>query len=75
MNCRETTFPNHSRVIMENRFIGQLNSQRSIPDPKCGNVTNTPQPFTFGPQFLVVQTQTLIDENFSFPGRVHRFRF
>ena len=55
--------------------IGQLDSQRSIPDPKCGNVTSTPQTFTFGPQFLVVQTQTFIDENFCFPGQVHRFRF
>ena len=48
------------------RSIGQLDSQRSIPDPKRGNVTSTPQTFTFGPQFLVVQTQTFIDENFCF---------
>ena len=44
------------------RSIGQLDSQRSIPDPKGGNMTSTPQTFTFGPQFLVVQTQTFIDE-------------
>ena len=30
------------------RFIEQLDSQQSIPDPKRGNVTSTPQPFTFG---------------------------
>ena len=36
------------------RFIGQLDSQRSIADLKRGNVTSTTQPFTFGPQFLVV---------------------
>ena len=30
-------------------------------DPKPGNVTNTPQIFTFGPQFLAVQAQTLIN--------------
>ena len=57
------------------RSIGQLDSQRSIPDPKRGNETSTPQTFTFGSQFLVVQTQTLIDENICFPGQVHRFRF
>ena len=51
------------------RSIGQLDSQRSIPDPKRGNVTSTPQPFTFGPQFLVVQTQTFIDETFVSPGK------
>ena len=42
------------------RFIGQLDSQRSISDPKRGNVTSTPQTFTFGPQILVVQAQTLM---------------
>ena len=51
------------------RSIGQLDSQRSIPDPKRGNVTSTPQTFTIGPQFLVVQTQTFIDEDFCFPGQ------
>ena len=50
------------------RSTGQLDSQRSIPDPKRGNVTSTPQSFTFGPQFLVVQTKTFIDENFVSPG-------
>ena len=48
------------------RSIGQLDSQRFIPDQKHGNVTSTPQTFTTGPQFLVVQTQTFIDENFYF---------
>ena len=57
------------------RSIGQLDCQRSIPDPKRVNVTSTPQTFIFGPQFLVVQTQTFIDENFCFPGQVQRFRF
>ena len=56
------------------RSIGQLDSQRSIPDPKRGNVTSTPQPFTFGPQFRVVKTETFIDENFCFTGQVDRFR-
>ena len=51
------------------RFIGQLGSQQSIADPKRGNVTSTPQPFTFGPQFLVVQTQIFIDETFVSPGK------
>ena len=57
------------------RFIGQLDSQRSTADPKCGNVTGTPQSFKFGPQFVVVQTQTFINENFCFPRQVHRFWF
>ena len=47
----------------------------SDPDLKRENVTSTLQSFTFGPQFLVVQTQTFIDENFCFPRQVHRFRF
>ena len=49
--------------------IGQLDSQPSIPVPKRGNVTSTPQTFTFGRQFLVVQTQNFIYENFCFPGK------
>ena len=57
------------------RFIEQLDSQQSIPDAKRGNVTSTPQPFTFGPQFLVVQTQIFIGQNFCFSGQVHQFRF
>ena len=57
------------------RFIGQLDSQRFIPDPKRGNVTSTPQPFTFGSQFLVVQTSTFIDEKLSFLLQVHQFWF
>ena len=56
------------------RSVGQLDSQRSIPDAKRGNVTSTPQTLTFGRQFLAVQTQTFIDENFCFPEQLHRFR-
>ena len=56
-------------------FIGQLDSQQTIPDPKGGNVTSTPKPFAFGAQFLLVQTQTFIYENFNFHGQVHRFWF
>ena len=54
-------------------FIGQLDSQRSIPDPKCGNVTSTPQPFTFGPQFLVVQKQTFIDTTGNYTNSSFKF--
>ena len=57
------------------RSIGQLDCQQSIPDPKRVNVISTPQTFIFGPQFLVIQTQTFINENFCFPGQVQRFRF
>ena len=56
------------------RFVGQLDSQRSIPDPKRGNMTSTPPPFTFGP-VSCSKTQTFIDENFCFSGQVHRYRF
>ena len=38
----------------DQRFIVQFDSQQSISNPKHGNVTSTPQPFTFGPQFLAV---------------------
>ena len=57
------------------RFIAQLDSQRSIPDAKGGN-TNDQHPTstgwttvwtTFGPQFLIVQTQTFTGENFCLP--------
>ena len=57
----------------EHRFVGQLGSQRSVADLKRGNVTSTPQPFTFGRQFPVVQAQNLINEDFCFPRQVHRF--
>ena len=75
---------NQQLVIFNQRIVGKQlfqitimcdYSQRSIPYPKQGNVTSTPQPFTFGPQFLVVQLQTFIDENFCFPGQVYQFRF
>ena len=60
---------NQQLVIFNQRIVGKQlfqitimrdYSQRSIPYPKQGNVTSTPQPFTFGPQFLVVQKQTFI---------------
>ena len=65
MNCRETTFQITIMCDHGHRFIGNPDSQRSIPDRKRGNVTSTAQPFTFGLQFLVVQTQTLTDEGHS----------
>ena len=36
---------------------------------------STAQPFTFGPQFLVVEAQTFINESFCIPGQVHQFWF
>ena len=51
------------------RFNEQLDSQQSIPYSKRENVTSTPQPFTFGPQFLVLQTKNFIDENFVSLGK------
>ena len=68
-------FQSQSCVI---RFIGQLDSQRSIPDPKRGNVTSTPQSFTFGPHFLVVNTNfhwwKLLFPRASAPIQVLKFR-
>ena len=52
------------------RFIGQLDSQRSITDPRRGNVTSIPQPFTFGPQILVVQAFSLSETgSYLFAGK------
>ena len=63
-------------VIMDTDSLDtHLDSQQSIPDPKRRNVASTPQPFPFGPQFHVAQTQTFIDEKFCFAGQVHRNRF
>ena len=57
-------------MIMDTDFIGKLDSQQSFADPKCANVTSNPQRFTFGPQFLVVQAQTFINEKtFVSPGK------
>ena len=65
MDCWETAFQNHGH-----RFIGQLDYQRSIADPKTRKCDQHPT-LTFEPQFLAVQTQTFINENFCFPWQVH----
>ena len=75
MDCRETAFSITIVCDYGHRFIGQLDSKQSFADPKRGNVISTPQLFTFGPQFLVVQAQTFINENICFPSQVHRFWF
>ena len=75
MDCPETAFQITVVCVHVDKFIGQLDSQRSIADPKRGNLSSTPQLVTFGPQFLVVQAQTSINENFCFPRHVHPFWF
>ena len=59
-----------SCVIMDTDSLESLIlSDPFFADPTRGNVTSTPRPFTFGPQFLVAQTQTFIDENLVSPGK------
>ena len=72
MNCRQTTLPNHNHVwlwiqIYWTAWFSAIHSWSKT--RKCN------QHSTFGPQFLVAQTQIFIDENFCFLGQVHRFRF